>query len=602
VTSNDCASAAGLEPQAVRVPARRLLLISLLLWPACSLAATPDCSEDIAFIDARLAGQPDDHRRAGVLPMRETLVTHCALMDAAARQRVRDVVARFYPEDPEAARKQRELAEQIAQTQAEADLADAVPGPALPPPNTDVYSSVAPAKSLSALARGRSLYAQRIHRDEDMHQLTIEDWDLHDGRLRVLYSTSPSLQQFGRDDWQRYLYVVEADADGGAEQRLVTSRQASDQEAVALRRGTDEVLYLRRDQRPNQPLDVERWSVAQGERIAAVTDVDLRFTVGDRRYSSARLAAPIGDGNFLFTAGYSAPGDHDGARRAWFKLSADARLLASTEMPDLGDQVSPWTWLPDRLGRVRLVAHVSERDDRGLDSGELADLDTGAFPASVRPVVSSEKRLFRIDRAGRLDWMSPALERKMSFEPVAPAGNASAADNKVRMNAQQEARWTAETRYRVGWHLATLNVGHRRVEMIRAVDDGYLALIGNAVDRRLEPPQRGQYVVHLNDQGVAARHYLEPFADANDLRFTALEPDADGEGYYLLARTRKGQAYVLRFDDSATPRSQIPVDSTQFDMQQTLLVADGAGLWLFGFYWHDDVRRQLLYVQRLQLP
>ncbi|TFH48381.1 MAG: cysteine--tRNA ligase, partial [Bacteroidia bacterium] len=128
---------------------------------------------------------------------------------------------------------------------------------------------------VSAVLRGaptaKSLAAQFIVRPEDMVTLWIWDWDTFDGKMRVLYTTTPALQQLGRPDWQQYVYVVETTAQGIATQHLITSKHAQDHEALALRRGHDEIIFQRRIDRQGESSALERWSISGQKQISSAT-------------------------------------------------------------------------------------------------------------------------------------------------------------------------------------------------------------------------------------------------------------------------------------------------------------------------------------------
>lgn len=111
----------------------------------------------------------------------------------------------------------------------------------------------------------------------------IWDMDIHNGNARVLYSTTPSTPQFGLPDWQAYVYVVEIDSGGQATHHLVTSWQASDHAALALRRGHDEIIFQRRIDPPNEPATLERWPSTRAELLSAVPVPDPAWPDGTRQ-------------------------------------------------------------------------------------------------------------------------------------------------------------------------------------------------------------------------------------------------------------------------------------------------------------------------------
>ncbi len=84
-----------------------------------------------------------------------------------------------------------------------------------------------------------------LQRPDDMVVFWLHDGDQYNDRVRILYSTTPSLQQ-GQEDpegWRTNVYVVEAHADGTVDQRRIFSRNEH-LAALLLRRGHDQVFAL----------------------------------------------------------------------------------------------------------------------------------------------------------------------------------------------------------------------------------------------------------------------------------------------------------------------------------------------------------------------
>ena len=157
---------------------------------------------------------------------------------------------------------------------------------------------------LNAPPTVKPVSGQYLDRDEKMHIVWIQDWDFYKGNLRILYTTTPSLEQFSLPDWRFYVYVVVATPGGKVTQHLITSRQASDHGALALRRGYDELFFQRHVAQADQPTFFERWSVTDQRRLNSVEVTGAKIEVNGQVYHAAGFAVPTSDGNFMFSATY----------------------------------------------------------------------------------------------------------------------------------------------------------------------------------------------------------------------------------------------------------------------------------------------------------
>lgn len=109
----------------------------------------------------------------------------------------------------------------------------------------------------------------------------FHDVDQYDDRVRILYSTTPSLQQGQADPegWRTNVYVVEARADGSVDQRRIFSRN-EDTAALLLKRGHDQVFALRAPERKGQPQKMELWSTRDGSVSSSEPALHLPGTRG----------------------------------------------------------------------------------------------------------------------------------------------------------------------------------------------------------------------------------------------------------------------------------------------------------------------------------
>ena len=144
---------------------------------------------------------------------------------------------------------------------------------------------------------------------------------------RMLYTTTPSLPQLGLPDWQQYVYVVEIDRNGEATQRLVTSRQAPDHAALALRRGRPELIFERHIDRPGEPATLELWSIAD-RALLSTRPVPAPPWPGGGTWGWGAFRLATRDGNVLFGSTRRASRNAS-STIAWFESAPDGSIVGS---------------------------------------------------------------------------------------------------------------------------------------------------------------------------------------------------------------------------------------------------------------------------------
>ena len=216
-------------------------LITVLAMAPTNSMSQADCSAELASIDARIAsGKYPDYNVQLAKQMRASLAQMCGLMDESTRAAMFEGFEEILPTKSDAERQADRRARSEELKAARDALKQAEAARPLPADN----------EVLSAPPTARSIAATFIDRPDDMYHMWAWDWDTFEGKLRVLYSAFPDRVQFALPDWRLYVYVAEIAADGSSEQHMLTSRQASDHAALALRRGHDEILFERRIDRP----------------------------------------------------------------------------------------------------------------------------------------------------------------------------------------------------------------------------------------------------------------------------------------------------------------------------------------------------------------
>lgn len=576
------------------------LAICLLAQAA---TAQEDCSAVLAEYDARLTDKPDDQKKQLALMMRQGIEQSCAFLDAAGLDQFRENLDRIYPPESATAgtakpRAERTLAEQLAAKQARQEQREKnrlatqqqklAKLAALPQPSN--YAVIDSAPTVSALA------GQHVSRAEEMQHLWMHDWDLHNGMLRVVYSTFPDRTQYGLPDWTVNIYVVEITPRGNATQSLIRSEQANDIASLALRRGHDEIFLIRHVDRPGEPTFFERWSIARQTRLTSVDMTGLRPTVNGHTYRSAQFGIATSDGHLMFSAiGGSGRGQSN--RVAVLKMSMEGEILGSTELPASEVSLSPSSWFTTNNGGAGLLVDVVPQSDSGIANRAV---DLSAFPASVKPVIVSEKLFFLINELGKLAWASTALERRMMFPPTDTSTvAANSSDFASRLSGSTEAMIVAQRNYGSGRNINSLNIDPRKFEMVRPLAKGYAALVSHTANRDLQPPIHGQYLVKLGSSGVTEEHYLNPLALQMEAKFTGFEPALNSDEYYLLASKSGSRAFALHMSARGEPIAYAETSPTRnFDLQRAILVSDESGVWLLGDGYQESARKSLLWIER----
>jgi len=584
----------------------RVVTLSISLMSVSSFAAD-DCSSEIALIDERVAGKPDDQKKQIVLLMRQGLEQMCAHLDADALRQYRENIDKFYPDetDHESARENESLADQLAEKQARAEQRERKKQARLEQKAAELAAKPAPLNSpvINAPPSVKSIAGLHMTRADAMNQLVVHDWDLRNGNLRVLYTTFPDRTQYGLANWRFYIYVVEATPNGAATQTLVTSKQASDHAALALRRGFDEIFLMRHVDRPDEPTFFERWSISKKSRLSSVDMTGIRPAINGVTYRSAQFGVPTSDGNLMFSA-MTGLGRGETIRIALFKLSMTGETLAASELPGNTDQMRPWTWFATDNGGAGLVFDYSPSSAAGLTSSDLANLADPDMPENLMPRVILEKRFHLIDERARSAWESGALARTMMFQPRQQnTPGASIPNIQEQLSAQAQANDLAARRYNAGRDINSLNIGAMPHPMIRPMGDGYAALVTQTANRKMFPPVHGQYLVKWNRGGDTREIYLNPLALQMDVKFTAFATGKGDGDFYLLASQAGRRAFVIHSKGDGEPLAYAETASVvNFDLQRAVLISDSSGVWLLGDRWQDNVGKPLLWIERFAFP
>jgi hypothetical protein len=449
-----------------------------------------------------------------------------------------------------------------------------------------------------AAPQAKSLNAQYIDRSEDMVTFWIWDWDTFRGKMRVLYTATPALQQLGRPDWQQYVYVVEMTATGVARQHLVTSKQAQDHAALALRRGHDEIIFQRQAEKRGDPSTLERWSIAGKNRISSVTTPKPLWFGGDYwDWQPLRLATS--DGHVLFSA---TKRDRAGKSTiGWFKASPDGQILGQGSVSSTTDQIGGAEWFHTDNGGGGLITHVQTAGDTGINSEVPTPIKREVAGRELLAYISFEKRLLITSNDGTAAWESPAIERGLMWtgDMAVPA---DLPFNEMMQQQKEQMDLMTSVSTELGTNFSTnyLDVGPHRVEMIKPVVDGYGVLSTVVANRNLQPPIHGPYFIELDDNSIRKTTYLNTIAEALEVKFTTFAVSPGNDLFLYGTPTGRGSnAYVVMLNANREPVAYGRA-APHWGVIRGML-ADDAGVWLFGHGGKSgDIVR--LWVERIDFP
>lgn len=432
-----------------------------------------------------------------------------------------------------------------------------------------------------------------VQRPDDMVVYWLHDVDQHNDRVRILYSTTPSLQQGQADPegWRTNVYIVEARADGGVEQRCLSSRNEH-LAALLLRRGHDQAFALRRPDRKGGAQRMELWSTADG---AIESSEPAPHLPGARGTGPTDLthSVPTDDGNFFITSvGRGA------ATVSWHKLSPDGTVLGHGDYSQEGARLQPSGWFAARDGGIGLslqlsLAQGATRLSTDIDTPVTRSIGGRTLEANV----ASETRLMTFDADGSYRWSSPALERALMWGGQMQVPTELPPAENMRQ-LQEQMRTTERTEIDLGARrtLVKLNRFKRNTDGIKPVPGGYGMLATTIANRRLEPPAHGPSYLEIGEDGMLRRElYLGAIADELDAKLQDFVPDDDD---LLLAGTRRARGVAVQVTRvsadgelqwSRALEAPAPIDG---------IAGNGANVWVFGHSAQGPSTKTLLWLER----
>jgi len=563
---------------------RTPILLALLCAPALTYALD-DCSTQLAEIDKRL--ESTDESATNIIlamQMRQTIEQMCFMLDEETMSKMLDGIDEVLKTDlgkmPPATAP---VSEPAGATTKKSSARNGDRGSLIPPSPT-----------------GRSLGARFIDRPEKMDMFAIWDLDVLDGNARVLYTSGPSLPQLGLPDWQQYVYVVEMTPDGAATQTMVTSKQAQDHAALALRRGYDEVHFQRGPAERGDPSTLELWSISGRERLSSAITPAPVWPDGDKwDWQPFRVATS--DGNVLFSTSKANKPD-DRSLIAWFEAKPNGDI-AGQGSTVRADKVGEGAWVETDNGGGGLVIRLGANDMNGIETRLPMPIERQIAGRNIHAVVFGERRLLVTSDDARSFWESDALTRTLAWD-----GDLAVPQDlppmEINRQAFEQMAITESVAIKVGAsrNVVSFDVGYKRINMVKPIGDGYVALAKTTANRNLDPPVHGPYLLYMDTDEISREVYLNPLAEALnvDLKIMTVSPDDD---VYVFGTTmgRGVDAYVIRVGKDGNADAYAKVTKTGNNHVESM-IADNAGVWLFGQGTMEGRVAPRLFVERIEFP
>ena len=213
---------------------------------------------------------------------------------------------------------------------------------------------------------------------------------------------------------------------------------------------------------------------------------------------------------------------------------------------------------------------------------------------------ASERRLLVTGPDARMRWESDALERMLNWQgELSLPDNLDPAERMRQSREQMDVMAATDREVHANRSVNSLDVGMKRVEMVEQLDgDRFLAMVRVTADRRLQPPVHGQYLLSMDRNAVREFVYLQPLADALNVKFTVLEVSPRGAIYLLAIHRDLGTGSVIRLNADGSVAGYVPSAAPRSVVLQSL-IADHAGVWLFGHDATEGDPRIKLWSERL---
>lgn len=520
------------------------------------------CETRVAPIEARMkSGDYPDHAVQGATQMIDSIRQNCGnineeLLDVmmAGFDALLPVAGQEISAEEKAAQEAARKAERTAkkaERQRKEDVADSLP-------LSDLFTQP---QNLKFSAPGF------VEREDDMGLQDIRDWDVFDGKLRILSYSSPTREQQSREDARYHVYVTEIDRAGAATQRAVTDLDLGHWYKYGLYPGRDEIVIQVISNAATSSL--ERWSVTNQERIAEIS-APLPVWAGSRLDEEDAFRYVTAEGNLFFAQTVSLGRKQSVVRWQLMTMDADTLSDGQSQAPDELQSLS--NWFRGRDGEVGLIISTLATGESGVKSMLETPLEFTHDGLTLRGVVGFEMRTLLVDADASGYWQSPALERGMAWVNLAELGKGMSIADRERIGHAQMA---ASLAYGETLSAPSHAVAGRNMTAITPIEGGIAALLTNNANRLEHPQEHGDWLYEFTTGGETRATHLAAISKHLDGRFLLLASAPDDTMTLLLQGRRN---FVIRLDDEREPVGYGEI-AMPADVPPMLLVADDEGSW-----------------------
>lgn len=430
---------------------------------------------------------------------------------------------------------------------------------------------------------------QPITRADGMEQFILADIDFHEGDVRVLYQSLPSLEQATRPGWSVNVYVALLGSDGAVENRLLATGQRH-YASLLLRRGADEVYFLPRREGPGHDAVVERRTITDGSLLGTFSHPWIVRAAGE-----SQTVYPVADGSIFLTA--QSPAGDPGSEIAWRQLSPSGDVLAEGGLVRRSANAMLAGIFPVAPGRLGMTVHLSVAGDAPLETDIPAPVVVEVGGRKLEAWPFSEMRAFVTDPDGEVDWVSTAIERDFMWQGEMSIPKSLPVEAMMAQNARQ---------MELMEHTALTYAGQRQVthqsrrgfDEIKPAPGGWGMLVKQTANRDLQPPLHGLWYFLLGRDGtIQRRTRLEGQTERLNARFERFLPSPDG-GLVVAGRSERGKKFhVTALNEAGEASWSMSFENprAQFDD----IVGEVSAPWLVGHGWSDASAGTVLWVRQV---
>ena len=576
----------------MRLRSVAFLFAALLGQEAIALDQTA-CNAAAKDIDDRIAaGNHAPQNVAIATQLRDGIMQSCAFMDEATLAQMMQGLDQLLPsgDGGSATMPRKSESERKAERAAQRAEADRRQAERERRRAAEQEREAAKQELVSSVVRkpptGRSVTGQLVSRPDRMWGASIIDWDVYQGRGRLLYETWPSREQQRDADIARHFYVVELDRSNNVAQHHIGEMTLAKTITAGLIPGRDEVV-MQWHEGGNKAKEsiLERWSISQGQMLSQSPAPRMQGPRGalgaDRHF---RLVTRSGD---LLYAESVAMSSGPSARSAvsWLLASLDGEVREQGFINHDNEKVTASDWFHSADGGAGLILDILAVDERGIES-QLRPAPVQIGNVEARPIISFERRLYVVGGADTGPEL-PTIERRhiwLGLENVDPSMNISGESTRLIDEAV--------SRDRLNDSAVTIAVAGRNRMAVGPISGGHATLVKNNQRDNAFPPTGGLWLQEFVPGQPRRDTYVNPDSEHIDASIEMLASDG-AEGLYL-----GGGRHVLLLDGAREVAAYAKSSVTNASIKA--MIAEGNSVWLFSEDSGSRESQQRMWVERLE--